>query len=385
MPILTLLKTRRASATAVILFTAAAILLSTSPTLSFLHQRTHQKITITTTQSPLSPPLQMAKSYGPQDAEIISSNNNNNNNPNKNIKAEFATLLTTVVAYSSSNQPEELPSLLASNIDMILMAMNTNGLIEQVIQEDIQQQQQGTTSNNSNNNNSNNNGDRLEELSSAVNLILSFVETFVEEAQSMEDVYKQLMGKIFAVITPNSNQQGSSSSSETTTATATTTTASTSIGEAALEELLSNESEAFTPGFLRHIEGECNRLASLPTISPQSSKLLEILRIIQTRILEELGRGSIGEGAIVLGQLLGYDDTKERLAVLDAGLAVRGVEFARELKGLTSEALGGFQNVQKKQQQQQGGAGGVDPGLVRSVEEIDERIQQFIDKSSSFQ
>jgi len=378
MPILTLLKTRRASATAVILFTAAAILLSTSPTLSFLHQRTHQKIIITTTHSPLSPPLQMAKSYGPQDAEIISSNNNNNN-PNKNIKAEFATLLTTVVAYSSSNQPEQLPSLLASNIDMILMAMNTNGLIEQVIQEDIQQQQQGTTSNNSNN--SNNNGDRLEELSSAVNLILSFVETFVEEAQSMEDVYKQLMGKIFAVITPNSNQQGSSSSETSTT----TTAASTSIGEAALEELLSNESEAFTPGFLRHIEGECNRLASLPTISPQSSKLLEILRIIQTRILEELGRGSIGEGAIVIGQLLGYDDTKERLAVLDAGLAVRGVEFARELKGLTSEALGGFQNVQKKQQQQQGGAGGVDPGLVRSVEEIDERIQQFIDKSSSFQ
>ncbi|KAL7499090.1 hypothetical protein ACHAWT_007601 [Skeletonema menzelii] len=320
----------------------------------------------------------MAKSYGPQDAEIISSNNNNNN-PNKNIKAEFATLLTTVVAYSSSNQPEELPSLLASNIDMILMAMNTNGLIEQVIQEDIQQQQEGTNNNNSNNNN--NNGDRLEELSSAVNLILSFVETFVEEAQSMEDVYKQLMGKIFAVITPNSNQQGSSSSE--TSATTTTTAASTSIGEAALEELLSNESEAFTPGFLRHIEGECNRLASLPTISPQSSKLLEILRIIQTRILEELGRGSIGEGAIVIGQLLGYDDTKERLAVLDAGLAVRGVEFARELKGLTSEALGGFQNVQKKQQQ--GGAGGVDPGLVRSVEEIDERIQQFIDKSSSFQ
>jgi len=105
--------------------------------------------------------------------------------------------------------------------------------------------------------------------------------------------------------------------------------------------------------------------------------MLEILHVIQTRILEELGK-SIGEGAIVLGQLLGYDDKAERLAVLDAGLAVRGVEFARELKGLTNEALEGFEAVQ--QQQQDGGGGGVDPELVKSVEEMDERIQLFIDK-----
>mmetsp|Transcript_20925 Transcript_20925/g.34310 ORF Transcript_20925/g.34310 Transcript_20925/m.34310 type:complete len:129 (+) Transcript_20925:1066-1452(+) len=118
-------------------------------------------------------------------------------------------------------------------------------------------------------------------------------------------------------------------------------------------------------------------IASLPTISPESAKMLEILHVIQTRILEELGK-SIGEGAIVLGQLLGYDDKAERLAVLDAGLAVRGVEFARELKGLTNEALEGFEAVQ--QQQQDGGSGGVDPELVKSVEEMDERIQLFIDK-----
>ena len=76
---------------------------------------------------------------------------------------------------------------------------------------------------------------------------------------------------------------------------------------------------------------------------------------------------------------MGYENKAERLAVLDAGLAVRGVEFARELKGLTCEALEGFEAVQ----QQQGGSGdgGVDPELVKSVEEMDERIQLFIDKS----
>ena len=296
----------------------------------------------------------MAKSYGPKDAEIISSSNDNNTN-NNNLKAEFTTVLNSVVTMTSDETPEELPSLLATNIEMILSAMNTNGLIEQVIQEDVIQKSSSSSSSSSSPQER-----RLEELSSAVNVIVSFVETFVEEAQSMEDVYKQLMGKIFQSIAPTNNQEGGGGNNNYA-----------AFGEAALEDLLVNEKEAFTPGFLRHIDGECNRLASLPTISPESAKMLEILRIIQARILEELGKG-IGEGAIVLGQLLGYDEKAERLAVLDAGLAVRGVDFANELKGLTTEALDGFKAVQ----------GGVDPGLVKSVEEIDERIQQFIEKSS---
>ncbi len=289
----------------------------------------------------------MVKRYGPKDAEIIDSSSDAASN-NDNVKAQFTTLLNAVV---NSDKPEELPSLLATNIEMILKAMNTNGLIEEVIQEDIE---------NVNNSSSSSNMERLDELSSAVNIIISFVESFVEEAQSMDDVYKKLLGKIFQSIAPNTQEGGGGSG-----------TTGGEIGEDALEDLLSNEKEAFTPGFLRHVDGECNRIASLPTISPESAKMLEILRVIHARILEELGKG-IGEGAIVLGQLLGYDDKAERLAVLDAGLAVRGVDFAHELLALTKEALDGFKSVQE----------GVDPGLVSTVEEIDERIQQFIDKSS---
>ena len=86
----------------------------------------------------------------------------------------------------------------------------------------------------------------------------------------------------------------------------------------------------------------------------------------------------IGEGAIVLGQLLGYDDESERLAVLDAGLAVRGVDFAQELASLTQEALEGFKAVLGEG----GGSGngGVDPDLIKSVEVIDERIRRYIGK-----
>lgn len=83
----------------------------------------------------------------------------------------------------------------------------------------------------------------------------------------------------------------------------------------------------------------------------------------------------IGEGAIVLGQLLGYTDESERMAVLDAGLAVRGVEFAKEMRQLTEEALDGFEAVRKSE-----GRDEVDPELVKSVERIDGRIRSFIEK-----
>lgn len=72
----------------------------------------------------------------------------------------------------------------------------------------------------------------------------------------------------------------------------------------------------------------------------------------------------------MLGQLLGYDNKAERLAVLDASLTVRGVEFAVDLSKLTHEALEGFKSVKD-----------VDPGLVKTVEEIDERIGLFMEKN----
>ncbi|KAL7426267.1 hypothetical protein ACHAXH_000656 [Discostella pseudostelligera] len=193
-------------------------------------------------------------------------------------------------------------------------------------------------------------------------MILTFVESFVEQTKSMDDVYKQLLGKIFQSIAPGASD-GSSSGSTPSQST------SSANMENQLDNLLSSEKAAFTPGFLRHVEGECFRIASLSTISPESVKMLQILRLIQTRVLEELGK-DIGEGAIVLGQLLGYEDESERLAVLDAGLTVRGVEFANELAALTEEALEGFEQASAREN--------VDAELVDRVRVIDDRIRKFI-------
>jgi hypothetical protein len=138
--------------------------------------------------------------------------------------------------------------------------------------------------------------------------------------------------------------------------------------------MMEDEKNNFSAGFLRHIEGECDRITSAPRASPDSAKLLELLRIIQTRVLEELG-SDMGEATLVLGQLMGYDNKDELLGVLDAGLTVQGREFALEMAGLTAQALKGFQSVHD----------GVDPDLVERVKTVDLRLKDYLDETNQFQ
>lgn len=83
----------------------------------------------------------------------------------------------------------------------------------------------------------------------------------------------------------------------------------------------------------------------------------------------------IGEEALVLGQLLGYDDARERQAVLDAGLTIRGLDFAKQMAALTEEALEGFRRVRC----------GADPDLVERVSQIDWRLREFIEQHKTLQ
>jgi len=299
------------------------------------------------------------------------------------LRSDFAALLSTIV--NDTTPVEEYPSLLAQNVETVLnvigyeheMLTGKDGdeladeavlgdgpsLLEGILRDEIERS-------------------GLDETSEAANIILSFAETFAEQTKSMDDVYKRLLGKIFKIIAPegathshhhHGDESDTPAPAAPVSAPAIVSAATT---EERLDQLLSEEREAFTPGFLRHVEGECERISSLPELSPESARMLQMLRLIQTRVLEELGKG-IGEGAIVLGQLLGYDDKSERLAVLDAGLAVRGTDFAQELAALTEEALAGFEAMP-------GGAeGGVDPVLVESVRSIDERIRRFISRMES--
>jgi hypothetical protein len=54
--------------------------------------------------------------------------------------------------------------------------------------------------------------------------------------------------------------------------------------EQALDELMAQERDRFTAAFLRHVEGQCTRIANALTMTPDSARLLESLQIIQGRV-----------------------------------------------------------------------------------------------------
>ena len=246
------------------------------------------------------------------------------------VKHQFRTLLEESVATTS---PDHLPKLLANNMELIVKLQGDDGT--RIIQELIKEAKEEGK-------------EQYERTIMVVDQILTFAEAFVEQASEMDSHNKKLLGKIIKTMTTKN--------------------------EDALDEIMEKEKNNFSAGFLRHLEGECRRIEGAPTMTPESARLLEIIRIIQTRVLEELG-SDMGEAALVLGQLMGYDNKDELLGVLDAGLTVQGREFAVEMKELTVEALEGFQSVH----------GGVEPELVERVTLVDQRLDNYLDETNQFQ
>jgi hypothetical protein len=232
--------------------------------------------------------------------------------------------------------PTHIPSLLSKNLELILTLSRGNGaqIIDNILRETEASQDEKSA----------------KSVEEAIDLVITFAEDFVDETIRMDDQNKNLLGSIIMVVSDKDK--------------------AASAREQALDELFEREKHRITAGFLRHLEGECQRIATAPKMTPESMRLLEILRMIQIRVLEEAGSG-LGEAARVLGQLIGYQSAAERLAVLEAGLTVRGPAFARQLLEMTEEALEGFTRV----------VGGADPDLVECMEQIDQRLRTYLDAS----
>ena len=403
--------------------------------------------------------LQMTKPSSPQDAEIVSSRRNedenttanpplvnNNNNEDEEVrmsrlKADFATLLRTIsnsCTDSSNNsssiiKPEEIPSLLTQNIDVIMNILSTTrsthqkehelgeqqddinlgGMASNILEDIIQQvalEDPSITLDDiiTGSNMSEESGRRLDRISDSVDMILEFVENFGLVMKDTDDKYKLLLRQLFESIAPSSSPSSGTSSSSDNNMESSSSIQSSSTPlemEEQFDNLLAMNKEAYTPGFVRYIDGECIRLESLlpqslqqdrtPTTTTtvtttnttsststssneETMKMIQILRVIQTRILDEIGKEYLGEGAIVLGQLLGYDNDAERLAILDAGLAVRGYDYAIELQTLTKTALDDFSSMMNSMTKRVKEEDVVDPELVRRVEIINRRIEEYI-------
>ena len=259
------------------------------------------------------------------------------------------------------SQAELIPRLLANNIQLIMGLQGEEGA--QVISSILQDAKTGTGGEDDED------GDAYGQTLETVEMILSFAEDFVGQAKEMDGNNKMLLGKIMKAMVTSENDQSVSGGEGRIAG-----EDDASSREEALDNVMKEEKKNFTTGFLRHLEGECDRITNQPQVSPESARLLEILRMIQTRVLEELGE-DLGEAALVLGQLMGYEKDEELLGVLDAGLTVRGNEFALEMASLTEEALDGFSRI----------PGGADPGLVEKVRFIDRRLQEFLNQTNEFQ
>jgi hypothetical protein len=291
----------------------------------------------------------------PTSASTTNNNNNNNNNNNDKFNTERIALRQVVDGILSVKDPQHIPSILTKNIELILTCMTTEDgaqLVEAVMEDILMEQPDASTATT---------------VLEAIDIIMSFGEEFVQHTSQIEKQNQLLLGKIIKVIAASSSSTSDNDQELLGDVVATKTSSGLS-REEQLDLLLEKERSQFTPGFLRHIENECQRIASAPSVTVESTRLLETLRIIQTRVLEEICSQDLGEAALVLGQIIGYDTKTERMAVLDAGLMVRGMTFAKELLALTTEALAGFQNV----------IHGADPDLVIRVQQIHDRLNAYI-------
>mmetsp|Transcript_16436 Transcript_16436/g.33887 ORF Transcript_16436/g.33887 Transcript_16436/m.33887 type:complete len:324 (-) Transcript_16436:902-1873(-) len=269
-------------------------------------------------------------------------------------KSEFQGLVNEVMTIS---QPELVPRILANNIQLIMGLQGEEGaqIISSILEDSKDENDDSSYS----------------QTLQSVEMVLGFAEDFVQQAQEMDANNKLLLGKIMKAMVTSENNQSVSGGEGRILENAVDDASSR---ERALDQVLKEEKKNFSAGFLKHLEGECNRISRQKTMTPESSRMLEILLMIQTRVLEEVGQ-DLGEAALVLGQLMGYDKDEELLGVLDAGLTVRGNEFALEMASLTGEALDGFSRV----------PGGADPGLVEKVRFIDRRLQEFLNETNEFQ
>lgn len=311
-------------------------------------------------------------------SDSISLGINNTHNTNEDNEDQFRRITrekqerfrSLVEECRMTTQPEHIPRLLANNIELIVSLQGDDGV--QVISTILDEAKLVGEKNNDN--------DQLlyTHTLQTIETILSFAEDFVQHAREMDDRNKHLLGKIIKTMTKKQNQYQRKNDDDDVDGTLGMLDSggeeTAAQREESLDTILEDEKGNFSPGFLRHLEGECARIENAPTMTPESARMLELIRMIQTRVLEELGK-DMGEATLVLGQLMGYDNEQELLGVLDAGLAVRGVDFAVEMANLTEEALMGFQRVH----------GGVEQELIDRVTLIDTRLRRFVEESNAFQ
>lgn len=196
--------------------------------------------------------------YGPRE-EGRNVNSSSNDDALLLLEHQTGKLRQLVREIVEARPPQSLPSIVTKYLDVLLSINSGNGVkaLKTIVEEAASSSDE-----------------ERQEVEFACDYILSFMEAFVEEARSMDDKNKNLLGRIMRAIAPSSSDASSSARYR----------------EEQLDVVLEEEKDNFTPSFLRHVENECRRLAASPTITKDSARLLETLQLIHLRIMEELGK-----------------------------------------------------------------------------------------------
>jgi len=317
------------------------IIVGFSPGLVLLQQ--HSRVVKQSSTSILKAASSRAR-YGPSDND-----QNDIDTPEEQavIQEEHINRFRSLIQNLLVAELQEVHTLIATHVDFFLSSkpsiLSQSDVLESIVNESPTHEQ--------------------EKVMAIIEYISSFMEEFVEETVAMDKDYKELLGKILKIMC------GENTDDDNDDIYKIKVKKSASSREEELDDFMA--SNTFTPGFLRHLEGECERIENAPRTTSESLRLLQVLRTIRIRVIEELGT-SLGEGASVLGQLLAYDDAKERLAVLQTGLELRGIDFALEMLKLTEEALGQMKTLDPT---------AVDPDLVARLKAINIGIQTFVTSS----
>jgi len=269
------------------------------------------------------------------------------------LRAEsFTDLLNGVLGLLDAGTEEEvaaIPALVGQHVDVVLGMRGYEGVdMFDAVVENVRAREGDTAA---------------DTVEGAIGLIVDFAEEFTRQAKEMEETNRAVLGRIMRAM--GAKEEGGKSQG---------------FGgkdgprpEDVLDEAIAYEKENFTPGFLRHLNGQIERINASPSITREGMRMVETLGMILIRVVEEMGQ-NLGEGGVVLGQLVGYEKDEERISVLRSGLQVRGIDFAQELRTLTEEALDGFSAGDEN------GVDAVDPVLVERVRSIDRELASFIEK-----
>lgn len=98
---------------------------------------------------------------------------------------------------------------------------------------------------------------------------------------------------------------------------------------------------------MAHLSRQEKRLLSSPSATVETAKLLDMFKVIKVLVMDAQGR-ALSEGgdvAVIVNQLLQYDDDEARVQVMRAGLEARDAEWKQQFFEKIEEVIGETEGI----------------------------------------